>query len=68
MEELTIQQEAKILAAKKGKSLEKVIMKALNDGLFINSVTDEPYSLSWVKSRIKSGDKRILPKLETVVI
>lgn len=63
---LTEHQKAKILAAEKDMSLEKLIRKALDKGLFVNLATTEPYSLSWVKSRLKSDDQRIVPKLGEV--
>jgi hypothetical protein len=66
MDELSVHQKAKILAVKKDMSLEKLIRKALNDNVFINSETKEPRSLSWVKTRLKSSDQRVLSKLESI--
>ena len=63
MEKLTAHQEAKILATKKNTSLEKTIREALNNKVFINPLTKEPYCLTWVIKRLKADDRRVLDKL-----
>lgn len=62
--------EARALAVDKDTSLEKLILTALQQGVFINPTTNRPYSLSWVLQRLKNNNeaigKNIVKKLHSV--
>jgi hypothetical protein len=45
-------------------SLERLTMKAISSGLFINPMTKEKYSLSWVNNRLRHDDSKVASKLE----
>lgn len=55
--------EARLAAEKKCISLERLTFKALSSGIFIKPGTEENYSMSWIKNRLKLDDRKVSKKL-----